>query len=200
MSTLHTFEAFPKIPRLRRDIVVTEKIDGTNAQVVVTEDGQVLAGSRTRLITLGKQTDNYGFAQWVKDHEDELRACLGVGRHFGEWWGAGINRGYRCTCMNDGARRFSLFNTDRWPPEGVGPCSVVPVLYKGPWSDEAIKECLSNLEVFGSVAAPGFTRPEGVMVFHRASSSMYKVLLENDELPKGLVTHGEKRAAEHDPR
>lgn len=30
-----TFEAFPKIPRLNRDITITEKIDGTNVAVVI---------------------------------------------------------------------------------------------------------------------------------------------------------------------
>jgi hypothetical protein len=29
------FEAFPKIPRLKRDMVITEKIDGTNACVLI---------------------------------------------------------------------------------------------------------------------------------------------------------------------
>ncbi len=37
MSEIETFPAFPKIPRLRRRIVVTEKIDGTNALVSVSE-------------------------------------------------------------------------------------------------------------------------------------------------------------------
>ena len=32
------FVEFPKIPRLKRDIVVTEKIDGTNASILVPED------------------------------------------------------------------------------------------------------------------------------------------------------------------
>jgi ATP-dependent RNA circularization protein (DNA/RNA ligase family) len=54
------FEDFPKIARLSRECCITEKIDGTNAQVVITEDGQVLAGSRTRFIT--PEDDNYGFA------------------------------------------------------------------------------------------------------------------------------------------
>ncbi len=54
------FTAFPKIPRLNREIIVTEKIDGTNAQVVVTEDGEVRAGSRSRWIT--PEADNFGYA------------------------------------------------------------------------------------------------------------------------------------------
>ncbi|MCJ7726507.1 MAG: hypothetical protein MUP76_09000, partial [Acidimicrobiia bacterium] len=40
------------------------------------------------------EVDNYGFARWVKDHEEELRTGLGAGLHFGEWWGQGIQRRY----------------------------------------------------------------------------------------------------------
>ena len=32
------FKEFPKIARLNREVIVTEKIDGTNAAVIVTED------------------------------------------------------------------------------------------------------------------------------------------------------------------
>lgn len=51
LSPVTPFAAFPSIARLCRDMIVTEKIDGTNAQVHITEDGQVLAGSRSRWIT-----------------------------------------------------------------------------------------------------------------------------------------------------
>lgn len=51
MSTPVAFKAFAKIPRLYREVWVTEKIDGTNACVVVTEDNQVYAQSRSRIIT-----------------------------------------------------------------------------------------------------------------------------------------------------
>ena len=67
-----TFPAFPKIPRLRRAIVVTEKIDGTNALVSIDEAGVVRAGSRSRWIT--PEADNFGFAAWVAKHAEELRA------------------------------------------------------------------------------------------------------------------------------
>ena len=46
--TEEEFSEFPKIYRLNRDCVVSEKLDGTNAQVVVGEDMSVRAGSRTR--------------------------------------------------------------------------------------------------------------------------------------------------------
>ena len=78
------FESFGKIARLSRECTITEKIDGTNAQICITEDGQFLTGSRTRWIT--PQDDNMGFSAWAHEHKDELMP-LGVGRHFGEWWG-----------------------------------------------------------------------------------------------------------------
>lgn len=177
---LATFEAFPKIPRLKREICITEKIDGTNAQVIVLPDGRVLAASRTRFIT--PEDDNMGFAKWVMAHEVELRDGLGIGRHYGEWWGIGIQRRYGLS-----EKRFSLFNADRWtknqPPSC---CNVVPILYNGPWSQEAIELQLETLRSVGSIAAPWFMSPEGVVVYHRASKSLFKVLIDNDEAPKGI--------------
>ena len=35
------FQEFPKMARLTREVIVTEKIDGTNAQVFIAEDGTV---------------------------------------------------------------------------------------------------------------------------------------------------------------
>jgi RNA ligase len=80
------FETFPKIPRLYRECIVTEKIDGTNAQVVIPDDPNepLLVGSRNRWITPGKTTDNYGFAEFVYNNEQAIRR-LGPGKHFGEW-------------------------------------------------------------------------------------------------------------------
>jgi hypothetical protein len=176
------FEAFPKIPRLFRECVVTEKIDGTNAQILITESGSVVAGSRSRFISPGKATDNFGFARWVEDHEDELRK-LGPGRHFGEWWGQGINRGYGLK-----ERRFSLFNAGRWTADAVPSCcSVVPVLWQGEFNTAAIAATLIKLEQEGSVAAPGFMKPEGVIVWHVAARQLFKCTIEKDEDPKGVV-------------
>ena len=78
------FKPFTKIARLQREIIVTEKIDGTNAQICITEDGQFLTGSRTRWIT--PDDDNFGFSKWAHEHKEELMG-LGMGQHFGEWWG-----------------------------------------------------------------------------------------------------------------
>ncbi len=183
------FTEFPKIPRLRRDIIVTEKIDGTNASILVPEDGgPLLVGSRTRWIT--PEDDNYGFARWVKDHEERLRVGLGFGHHFGEWWGLGIQRRYGVP-----EKRFSLFNVGRWKAGTPDLCHTVPVLYQGPWTAEAIDGCLTELRLNGSCAAPGFLRPEGVVVFHIASQNLYKVTLEKDEEPKGKAEWMAKQAA-----
>lgn len=184
------FVAFPKIPRLRRTIIITEKIDGTNAQVCVTEDGEVYAGSRNKWIT--PDADNYGFARWVEDHKDELRTGLGIGTHYGEWWGSGIQRRYGLT-----EKRFSLFNSSRWTPENTPSCChVVPVICIREFHDAApIQDALEILKTQGSLAAPGFMNPEGIVVYMTASGTMHKVLLEHDELPKGLVPYAEKQLA-----
>lgn len=204
------FVPFPKVPRLSRDVVITEKLDGTNASVVIVRDdtggieyaGQaddavgfvahgasqyhVFAGSRNRWITPAK--DNFGFAAWVQQNAAALVVALGEGTHFGEWWGRGIQRNYSQT-----ERRFSLFNVKRWghhpDHQGrVGPCSVVPTLYAGPMEDNLVMKGLQNalrrLKTDGSVAAPGFMNPEGVIVFHSASGAIYKKTFEKDDKGK----------------
>src|SRR5438105_3732245 len=110
------FEEFPKIARLSRDCIVTEKIDGTNAQIFITEDGTIHFGSRSRWIT--PENDNYGFARWATEHKEDLLK-LGPGRHFGEWWGCGIQRGYGLK-----EKRFSLFNVMRWCLHGQAPKQI----------------------------------------------------------------------------
>ena len=171
------FREFPKIPRMFRECVITEKIDGTNAQVIVTEDGRVAAASRSRLIT--PEADNFGFAAWVRDNQDELRT-LGPGHHYGEWWGRGIQRGYG---LNE--RRFSLFNVARWEADRPACCHVVPVLYRGEFCTEVVKSTIDLLNAVGSAAAPDFPNPEGVIVWHEAARQMFKITCEKDEAPKG---------------
>lgn len=178
------FEAFPKISRWNRKVVVTEKLDGTNAQVLVTDTGEVLAASRSQFVTV--KQDNYGFAAWVEKNREELLK-LGPGRHFGEWWGAGVQRKY-----NTGEKRFSLFNTSRWlstdplktPPPSC--CHVVPVLWDGNLEDMDLDAILADLATSGSRAAPGFMKPEGVVIFHTAANLAFKKTFEKDEEPKSM--------------
>jgi hypothetical protein len=194
------FTEFPKMARLSRDAIITEKIDGTNAQVFISPDGQqLLAGSRTRWIT--PQDDNFGFATWVDAHRDEL-LTLGPGRHFGEWWGQGIQRKYGLA-----EKRFSLFNVQRWALHGTelqriqtadpriekwqdvlpACCGLVPVLYRGVFDTTAVDRAVETLRLTGSVAAPGFMNPEGIVVFHTAGNVGFKKTLVKDELPKALA-------------
>lgn len=176
------FQAMPKIGRLSRGCVITEKIDGTNASIYIGEDGTFLTGSRTRWITPGD--DNYGFSKWAHDHKDELMQ-LGPGHHFGEWWGKGIQRSYGAP-----DKRFSLFNVSRWA-EGRAPrpacVGVVPMLYEGLFEAGAIEAALTGLRVAGSMAFPGFMKPEGIVVYHQAAKQLFKKTLENDDQPKSKV-------------
>jgi hypothetical protein len=190
------FQGFPKLARLFGDITITEKIDGTNAAVVIlsaaevrdlsqvlafSDDGDVMvmfAQSRTRLIT--PEDDNFGFAKWVQDNQDELWR-LGPGHHFGEWWGKGIQRNYG---LNE--RRFSLFNTARWPaPSRPACCHTVPVLMA--WKTTSpenfaagVGTAMADLALDGSWAAPGWGRPEGIVVYHGPSKRSFKYTLDGD--------------------
>src|SRR3990167_9217210 len=99
------FIKFPSIKRLSREIIITEKLDGTNAQIYIKLRGAcleeeldkvpyiavahsgieyiILAGSRARWLGKGKE-DNFGFREWVEKNAEEL-LMLGLGKHFGEW-------------------------------------------------------------------------------------------------------------------
>lgn len=168
------FQPFDKIPRLKRTVVVTEKIDGTNAQIYIDGDGDMHIGSRNRWLTgAGKQEDNFGFWAWCQENKEQL-LTLGHGRHYGEWWGRGIQRGY-----GKQDRSFSLFNVARWQEQAPPACcSVVPVLYRGAWDELALHSLMADLKI-GSKAAPGFTNPEGVVIWHSQSRQLYKVTFDD---------------------
>jgi hypothetical protein len=68
--------------------------------------------------------------------------------------------------------------------EGLG---TVPVLARYTMDSDVISKALEDFRANGSKAVPGFMKPEGVIVWHSASKQVYKVLLENDELPKSLA-------------
>jgi len=187
------FEAWPSISRLYREAIVTEKLDGSNAAFVVVEaeddylDSEYVGGtfstvdgvsykfaaqSRKRLIS--PKDDNFGFAKWAWGNAQALVGVLGPGKHYGEWWGNGIQRGYG---LPRGEKRFSLFNTPRWRDtdlSSVDGLGVVPELYVGPFSLDKIEVVKENLLKYGSVASPGFMDPEGVVVYHTASRTAYK--------------------------
>lgn len=202
------FREFPKMPRLTREMIITEKIDGTNAsifiqneslededffemediakKIIVRKNGYTMrVGSRNKWIT--PKDDNYGFANWCLTNADELFK-LGEGHHFGEWWGSGIQHGYN---LPKGEKRFSLFNVSRWGDSGtdVRPtcCHVVPELYRGMFDTNKIEQVLFELKQAGSIAAPGYMNPEGIIIFHVAGNFGFKKTILKDEIPKSLI-------------
>ena len=176
------FINFNKISRWSREVIVTEKIDGTNSQIYIDDTGtQIYAGSRNRWIT--PQDDNYGFAGWVERNKEELLK-LGPGSHFGEWWGSGIQRNYGLK-----EKRFSLFNVSRWGEEATRPkcCGVVPTLWRGNMDDLDADVLINLLRVEGSKAAPGFMKPEGIVIFCVAGGQLFKKTVEKDDRAKSQV-------------
>ena len=207
------FQEFEKISRLNREVIVTEKIDGTNGQVHIRpaagsepEMGYdtlidvggvphcIRAGSRNRWVLYIGSDDNNGFGRWVHQHAAEL-AALGAGAHFGEWWGSGIQRKYGLQ-----EKRWSLFNVGRWVDTHVPPfapltekqqfapqcCHVVPILSEGVGLHHVVEHALNRLRTEGSAASPGFMKPEGIVAFHTHSRTLFKVTLERDQEPKSM--------------
>ena len=221
------FTYYPKTPRLSSGYIITEKLDGSHAAVVIEEypwtSAQPLTGpelvaqvdtfptgrfnlyaqSRNRFVT--PQSDNFGFAAWVRERAEELVEIPGPGRHFGEWWGHGIQRGYG---LPRGERHFSLFNVTRHnplgsmadleayfaaPPAGREPLfpdlpelSTVPVISAAD-NDRSLRamshmvdRALARLSLAGSLAAE-FARPEGIVLFHSRSNQVFKAFCDDAE-------------------
>ena len=155
------FKAWDKIPRESPfTVTITEKMNGTNACVIIQGEQIVGAQSRKRLIT--PEADNYGFAQWVQDNQTDLET-MGDGYHYGEWTGLGIQKNPH----NCDRKRFFLFNTFRWNtdnPNRPACCDVVPILYQGELGADTIQGFLNKLEM---EALPDQT-PEGIVVYYHA--------------------------------
>lgn len=203
------FKAWPKTPRLFREIVVTEKVDGTNSAVIIQEsDGEavdpnalatlkhdgvlyeIAAQSRNRLIFPGKTTDNHGFASFVQYNAEHLFDLLGPGRHYGEWWGSGIQGRYKFNSSD--FKGFALFNTEKhkglyhWLANPTGGQALVepsPILYEGPFSEQKIRDILESLKKHGSVISPS-DPAEGIVVYHTQSRQVFKVTLDGNDAGK----------------
>lgn len=208
MNLLDEFHPMPKIARFSREVIVAEKVDGINAQICINEEGNIRAGIRNGWVVpqigvmatggydyrdLNNLTPELSLANWAWINQVELKK-LGKGRHFGEWWGYNIGRGYGLT-----ERRFSLFNTERWSDDDVRPkcCHVVPVIWRGLLDSyvfseldgyvTGIEKSIDLLKENGSYAAPGFMSPEGIVIFHTAANVLFKMTIENDEAPKSTL-------------
>jgi hypothetical protein len=162
------FREWPKIPRGQMEsITITEKIDGTNACIVIEDEKIISIQSRKQRISPAalseeKGTDNMGFAAWVMENAEDL-ISLGDGYHYGEWAGPGIQKNPHLL----EEKKFFLFNTLRWGEHNkLTPacCSVVKVLYEGEFDRDIIDKTMGFLQV---TREEGST-PEGVVVyFHK---------------------------------
>lgn len=182
------FKAWPKIPRLENEFYyLTEKLDGTNACIIITEDQAfshtpifvpvidnkrygIWAQSRTRLIT--PEDDNYGFANWVQNNAEQLVKDLGVGYHFGEWWGQGIQRNYGLT-----EKRFSLFNPNKISSichNCIPFCTVDATKIL----QEEVDYWSEHLLTKGSLTVPGYMKPEGLVIYAEKAKQYWKVILD----------------------
>jgi hypothetical protein len=153
-------------PRITRDnpfnVVITEKIDGTNACVIIQDGKLVGVQSRKRLIT--PEQDNHGFAAWAYAHEN-LLVELGDGYHYGEWAGPGIQK----NPLKLEQRTFFLFNTFRWCSHNIPSCcSVVPILFEGLMDHTTVPTLLEHLKEDTEV------EHEGVVVYYPAFDKMTK--------------------------
>lgn len=191
------FKPFPKITRYTRPRLghITEKMDGTNACVIV-EGGQVVgAQSRNRLLTslshnsfgepfFQDHGENHGFAHWVKTNKDKL-ALLGDGYHYGEWCGPGIN-GNR---HNLTEKVFYHFNPFRYRDtdfkEYEAGISFVRVLFEGEITDEVVKR---TAEAHWDSIHDVFYKPEGVMIYYHDFKTTLKFTYDNPE-GKWSATH-----------
>ena len=80
------------------------------------------------------------------------------------------------------------------PPEDPNGVALycVPVLWAGPWIELTMNgswwwpgKIINQLVKEGSRAVPGYMKPEGIVIFHKASQICFKVTCENDETFKG---------------
>lgn len=180
------FKEFEKIVKFTGlTMCITQKIHGTNAQIRIYEEElpgsregekiiKLQASSRSRDIFVGD--DNYGFARWCDTNKAELIEKLGLGTHFGEWAGPGINSGEGLT-----EKTFCVFNHYRFPQERPLPPNTVtvPVLYQGPYDEQVIRDILLDLKTGGSKLAPGFMRPEGIVI--EVMGKRYKKVFDAEE-------------------
>lgn len=174
------FEPFAKIARLKREMIITEKLDGTNAQVniiaatfddpydandpyilaTMPSDGEnppllMRAGSRKRFIapegSIEGKKGTDNFGFAAWVKENAVELFkMGEGIHYGEWYGNGIQRGYGLK-----EKHFALFNVARWGdhnPNTPSCCEVVTRIRDraGEWITDP-DEAMERLNECGSL-------------------------------------------------
>ena len=172
------FKKYGKTPRLEKlfeNVIITEKIDGTNASIKIENSEIVYAGSRNRIIT--PEDDNFGFAKWVEEKRDEL-VKLGDGVHFGEWFGEGIQK----NPLGVEGKRWALFNVNRWEGNLPNCVETVPVIYTGPYEHENILFVIGRLRLGSFVDGSSETaKPEGLVTYFPEIQQVAKWTFENQK-------------------
>ena len=171
------FKKWDKINRLKDNMItITEKINGTNACVII-EDGKVVGcQSRNRLVKVG---DHFGFPAWVEDNAEEI-VSLGDGYHYGEWAGPGIQKNLHKLEK----KTFFLFRPEYMLMPGC--ISVVPILYQGPYSEAEIKRIMFVLKPYDAGAqvdalSGKYVYAEGIVVYFHDMRQSMKLTFENQE-------------------
>jgi hypothetical protein len=166
------FKPWPKIKRYEGNwVAITEKIDGTNACIII--KGGVVIGCQSRNKLITPQDDNMGFANWVESNKEKL-STLGDGYHYGEWAGPGI----QSNPHKLEKKTFFLFNVKRWSKENIPDvCEVVPVLYSGDLYPHTVAQVMADL----ALSAENLYIPEGVIIYYESTGSYNKVTFKNSE-------------------
>jgi hypothetical protein len=208
-NTMGEFKGWGSTTRENKNKTITEKLDGTNACVVI-YNGKVTAQSRKRIVT--PDDDNYGFAKWVDKNKEALLNTLGYGYHYGEWYGEGIQK----NPLGIEGKRFALFHATKYT-EGNGfelsrveGLETVPLLHHGQCNVWTIPNIIQDLEIYGTrvkgakttpmtTAIPGLlpevvynkaAKAEGIIVWNNETKTRTKILLENDAFHKFEVNNG----------
>lgn len=175
------FRSFSSIESFFGPVSIYEKIDGSNAQIMIfDQDGEtkVIAGSRNRIITV--DSDNFGFAKWVKENEKDLVSIFGFGRFYGEWFGPSIQRGYGLK-----EKKFAVFNHSEVDGKELLPSMTkAPLLYEGLYKEYLVQEVTNSLKEKGSVVAPGFMNPEGIVMRFQRNGALFKIVFKEPENKK----------------
>jgi len=152
------------------NIVITEKMDGSNCGIRIVDGWIVGIQSRNRAIMPshnGNQCDNFGFAAWVFQNYDEL-LCLGNGYHYGEWCGPGIQKNPHKL----EEKEWFLFNTFR-PADTLPMCvNQVPVLYEGVNDKDEIDAVYRELWFRATEIDERI--PEGIIIYGHQSKARMK--------------------------
>lgn len=144
---------------LLREVLATEKVDGTNARFGLV-NGRFQVGGRN--IVFGQNDDAFGFRAWCEDNDVEERVRSANPDtdnivYFGEWFGPRIQKG-----IDYGAeRRFAGFDVwrhagnwlDRADAEecfkAIG-LPMVPVVWSGPIYGQDISPLRARVTVLGA--------------------------------------------------